>query len=87
MLAGSISLQRFKPVTWQRRKVRQACGPMNLAKLSMRYLSDTFEFPDPLAIEDRPSIAVAETPDHTIEYCTYRVICEAYNGQHQTPGI
>ena len=38
---------------------------MNLAKLPMRDASYTFEFPDPFAIKCRPSVAVAEAPDHS----------------------
>ena len=38
---------------------------MNLAKLPMRDAGYTLEFRDPLAIEYRPSVAVAKAPDHS----------------------
>jgi hypothetical protein len=52
---------------------------MNLAKLSMRHLCDTFELPHIFAIEDRLGIAIGETPNHEIKYCMDRVVCEASN--------
>lgn len=60
---------------------------MNLTKLPMRDVCDTLEFPDMFAIEDRPSIAVAKAPDHAINYCTYRVVCEASDAGRHTAAV
>jgi hypothetical protein len=55
---------------------------MNLAKLPMRDVSYTLEFPNPFAVKDRPSIAVAKAPDHSTSFARSKLYVK-----HTTRGI
>jgi hypothetical protein len=82
VLASAISLQSFKPVAGQSGKIRQTRSPMNLTKLPLCDARDALESRNPFAIEDCFGVAVAEAPDHAVEYYMYRVGREASNVMH-----